>query len=184
MPNGIEIKETDTSGAITMLKYAKISDGLTLVLSATDKLTGDLLLKTYTIIDNSGNNLFDPATAYEFEFIDQSGAVFYPDNNHSLLEYAFAISGLDSSQCRYTYNKLIELTEFQVFKRIGTNYGVLEFDDFVKGVVEGSYIEALFKIGDPALLTSYDIKRKIEFFGCGHPIHYSPLHYSNQYSTT
>lgn len=183
MPNGIEIQETNTLGAISMLKFAKISDGLTLVLSATDKLVGDLLLKTYTIIDNFGNNLFAPATAYEFEFIDSLGASFIPYDNHSLIDFAFAINGLSTSQVRYTFSRLIELQEFQIFKRIGTIIGTLEIGDFVKGVVQNTYIEALYLGGDATLLTSFNIKRQIEFFGCGHPVHYSSLHYTNQYST-
>lgn len=167
-----------------MLKFAKISDGLTLVLSATDKLVGDLLLKTYTIIDNFGNNLFVPATAYEFEFIDSLGVSYTPYDNHSLIQFAFAINGLSTSQVRYTFSRLIELQEFQIFKRIGTIIGTLEVADFVKGVVQNKYIEALYLGGDATLLTSFKIARQIEFFGCGHPIHFSGLHFSSLHFST
>jgi len=184
MPNGIEIKETNTLGTISMLKFAKISEGLTLVLSATDKLTGDLLLKTYTIIDAFGNNLFVPAKAFEFEFIDSKGTSYIPENNHTLIQFASLISGISTSQIRYTFSRLMQVHEFQVFKRIGKIIGTLEKYDFVKGMISGVYIEGLYMVGDPTLLASFEIKRRIEFFGCGHPVHYSPLHYSNQYSTT
>jgi hypothetical protein len=69
--------------------------------------------------------------------------------------------------------KVYQLGEFQVFKRSlpllpkdGSlpqyNYE-LELGDFVKGIVENIYIEALYIGGDFTQLTSFDIYNQIAF---------------------
>ncbi len=53
--------------------------------------------------------------------------------------------------------------QLQIFKRTGENMTILEEGDYVKGIVENSYIEGVFQGGDPTQLASYDILNQLDF---------------------
>lgn len=60
--------------------------------------------------------------------------------------------------------KIYPPNTLQIFKRSGNeNVKQLEVNDFVKGIVEGVFIEGIYTGGDSQLLTSYNIINQIEF---------------------
>lgn len=50
-----------------------------------------------------------------------------------------------------------------IFKRDPNTNDYLESGDFVKGIVEGIFIDALFLGGDPLLLVNFNIINQIDF---------------------
>jgi len=60
-------------------------------------------------------------------------------------------------------SKYFAIGEFQVFKRIGINPNILEICDYVKGIVEGDYIEAIYLGGNIELKASFEIENSVTF---------------------
>lgn len=52
---------------------------------------------------------------------------------------------------------------FQVFKRGDNTSNGIEINDFVKGILEGIYFEALYKGGDLNVFESYEILTQTQF---------------------
>ncbi|MEO8236403.1 MAG: hypothetical protein ABI549_13380, partial [Flavobacterium sp.] len=82
-------------------------------------------------------------------------AIYNAVNNH--------IADQNAHAALFAKTKIYALGELQIFKRTGTNLTALEVNDFVKGIIQGIYIEAIYLGNDESLLTSYDIINQIEF---------------------
>ena len=82
--------------------------------------------------------------------------LFTPINNH--------INNTNAHSILFARTKFYALGQLQVFKRLtNTNLDVIETGDLVVGIIQTSFVKALYVSGDTDLLESYNILDQLDF---------------------